>query len=60
MYLATLPVPKIFWYSGDVDAYRIWCSEMLNKSGSIELATVSRPYDPYERSDSFWYILKTF
>ena len=56
-YLATLPVPKILWYHGDVDEYRIGCSVMFNKSGNKELATVSRPYDPYERNDSYCYIL---
>ena len=56
-YLATLPIPKILYYLGDVDEYRIGCSVMFNKSGSKELATVSRPFDPYERDDSFCFIL---
>ena len=56
-YLATLPVPKFLLYDGDVDEYRIGCSVIFNKCGNKELATVSRPYDPFERDDSFCYIL---
>ena len=49
-YLATLPVPKIYWYIGDVDEYRIGCTVMFGKNGAKELVTVSKPYDRYHES----------
>ena len=58
-YLATLPLPKIYWYIGDVDEYRIGCTVMFDKNEGKELATVSKPFDRYHESYCYNLNLRT-